>query len=1225
MILEEYCEAVSVKESYNDNVIIVLSAASVAQLKSAVSRLLNYIKKEEYKFYGLAELNLLDMSYTLQVGRQAMDYRVVFLTSSVTELMDKLLNFCNDGADGVGCYQSNKTMGREIIATFSQQELNYFILQWMQTGDVWKIGKLWAKGVVIGWEQLYVVSEKPKKIPLPTYPFIQTSYWYNEKVVKDCGNDTLIKPTPSYFNEENAIEGFSALKTQAEQYDFVQYHLCKLINEVMGQNLVSFALEDTVTSLGMDSLSWQSLRDRLKNQYNYELTMSSLLDGISLASIAEHLTELLQKKSDILQVPRNRVMIVAPDNEFDAFPLTKIQESFFVGRLLKDSDKSENVGAQIYIEIPEKDLSIQQLIAAWGKLINYHGMLRAVINADGTQQILNSVPLYDITMDDYSDLSLSQLAIALEKKRERIIYRDYAFGVWPLFDISVSKAQTEPFFTIHFSICEMIADAESLILLLKQWHNLYYYPELKLEALSLSFRDCVLANQMNTNDQDQRSLLYWTDLFKNKSIETRLPRTNQHYDTSPFRQRHVKIIDETTWSLLKQRAKTLMVTPTSLLFTVFSEAILHNVSHDKFSLIVTYSGRRDVHPQVHRIIGPFLSTFLLIAEKYSACSLQEKMLFNQKQLWQALEHSDVSGIQVLRALKSGKVVDASLSLEVVFTSLLHRPQLKDSEWVSAMAHINSRLLTPQIFFEHQCLELENKLYLIFDVAENYFAPGIIEQIIAMYCNVLEKLASNDEAWISELTYSKDHAFLDNKRVFSAHVSKFEWQHSPAQQFEPFPLSDMQSAYLFGRLRQGKHCEPSGQFYHELRLPSVNISQLSTALNKVILRHDMLRAIILEQGEQKIINNVAQYVIAVNNLRDGSSENIEMAIQLERHRLINTVFPLGHWPFFEVTATIIDNVTTVLHFSVDFLIADVFSFNIMLRDLFSYYNDPDKQLIPLNFSFRDYLMSLQKYERTPEGLKSIEYWQEKFVNLPSGSPFAFTHHDTQPSVVTRRRLSKKIQNVIPLSEIATVMNVPLGIILLTVFAELLVVNCQSRQAFTLVVVNWDRLAVHHDINNVMGDFTRLSWSIFEPENNIDLFEDKVRSIYQSWLYDKAHAATSGLKELRRQMRKHGNKLSLPIVFTNIVPLLAIDMPKNSQLTDGLSQTSNVYLDAISEMFNDELHIHFDILDHVFPPHFIEKLFNDYVSLIEALAQTGKNWKNFDLVDYVEIEGILENAS
>ena len=1226
LILEEHCEPVSVQENNSDHVIIVLSSGSVAQLKSAANRLINYIKKEEYKYYGLAALDLLDMSYTLQVGRQAMDYRLVFLVRSVAELMDKLLGFCNGELDKTGCYQSHRTVGKEIIATFSQQELNYFILQWMRNNDKWKIGKLWAKGVVIDWEQLYTESEKPKKIPLPTYPFIQTSYWYNESVLKDNGSNQVIKPTSFYINQEKPIEGFAALKTRAEQYDFVQYHLCKLINEVMGQNLVSFALEDTITSLGMDSLTWQSFRDRLKNQYNYELTMSSLLDGISISSIAEHLTELLQNNIDILKDHSNRVMTVTSDKEFDPFPLTEIQESFFVGRLLKDSNKSAGVGAQIYIEISESDISVQQLEAAWGKLIHYHGMLRAVMNADGTQQILSSVPLYDITMDDYSDLSLSQLAVALEKKRKRLIYRDYAIGVWPLFEISVSKAQTEPFFIIHFSICEMIADAESLMILLKQWHNLYDYPELQFEPLSLSFRDCVLyTHQMNTNDQCQRSLLYWTDLFKNQSIETRMPRTSQHDNAAPFRHRHVKVIDATIWSLLKQRAKTLMITPTSLLFTVFSEAILQNVSHDKFSLIVTYSGRRDIHPQIHDIIGPFLSTFLLIVEKSRACSLQEKMLSNQKQLWQALEHSDVSGIQVLRALKRSKVVDASLSLEVVFTSLLHSPQLKDSEWVRAMTHVNSRLLTPQIFFEHQCVELENKLYLIFDVAENYFLPGMIEQIIVIYCSVLEKLAFNEEIWINELIYSKNKEFSDNRKAFPVNLSNFEWQHSPAQRFESFSLSDMQSAYLFGRLLQGTQGNPSGQFYHELRLPSINISQLNTALNKVILRHDMLRGVVLEQGEQKIFKNVAKYAIAVNDLRDGFSENIEMAIQRERHRLINTVFPLGRWPFFEITATIIDDATTVLHFSFDFLIVDVFSFNIMLRDLFAYYHDPDEELMPLNFSFRDYLMSLQKYERTPEGLKSIQYWQEKFVNLPSGPPFALTHHATQTSVVTRRRLSKTIQNVKLLSEISTVMNIPLGIILLTVFTELLMANCQSRQAFTLVVVNWDRLAVHENINHVMGDFTRLSWLVCEPNSNLDSFEDKVRSIYQSWLYDKAHSVTSGLKELRKQMRKQGNKLSLPIVFTNIVPPLDIDMPKGSQLTGGLSQTSNVYLDAISEMFNDELHIHFDILDHVFPRHLVDELFNDYVTIIEALAQTGKYWKTFNLLDYVVTKPILQNES
>ena len=45
------------------------------------------------------------------------------------------------------------------------------------------VGKLWLSGVEIDWNKLYE-DERPKRIPLPTYPFQKENYWIEEKPIK---------------------------------------------------------------------------------------------------------------------------------------------------------------------------------------------------------------------------------------------------------------------------------------------------------------------------------------------------------------------------------------------------------------------------------------------------------------------------------------------------------------------------------------------------------------------------------------------------------------------------------------------------------------------------------------------------------------------------------------------------------------------------------------------------------------------------------------------------------------------------------------------------------------------------------------------------------------------------------------------------------------------------------------------------------------------------------
>ncbi|ABQ27262.1 SDR family NAD(P)-dependent oxidoreductase [Geotalea uraniireducens] len=123
------------------------------------------------------ELNLTDLAFTLQVGREAMDARLAVVAQSIDELKEKLKGFVQ-GTEGVsGLFRGQVKRNKEIVDMFtSDDDMFNTVEAWMQKGMFHKLGKLWVNGMDVDWSRLYG-EYRPQRIKLPTYPFARERYW----------------------------------------------------------------------------------------------------------------------------------------------------------------------------------------------------------------------------------------------------------------------------------------------------------------------------------------------------------------------------------------------------------------------------------------------------------------------------------------------------------------------------------------------------------------------------------------------------------------------------------------------------------------------------------------------------------------------------------------------------------------------------------------------------------------------------------------------------------------------------------------------------------------------------------------------------------------------------------------------------------------------------------------------------------------------------------------
>ncbi|MDQ0497108.1 non-ribosomal peptide synthetase, partial [Paenibacillus brasilensis] len=126
------------------------------------------------------EVNLSDVSFTLQAGRMAMRNRVAFIVKNTSELVQKLELFANGQEHIENCWRGENNQLKDSVQLFEQEEIfKELVSKWISTREMNKLAELWAKGFHIDWRLLYD-DIKPKRASLPTYPFAQERCWAPE-------------------------------------------------------------------------------------------------------------------------------------------------------------------------------------------------------------------------------------------------------------------------------------------------------------------------------------------------------------------------------------------------------------------------------------------------------------------------------------------------------------------------------------------------------------------------------------------------------------------------------------------------------------------------------------------------------------------------------------------------------------------------------------------------------------------------------------------------------------------------------------------------------------------------------------------------------------------------------------------------------------------------------------------------------------------------------------
>lgn len=506
-------------------------------------------------------------------------------------------------------------------------------------------------------------------------------------------------------------------------------------------------VHDGFLELGGHSLLAVQVLAHIRRSLGIDLPLKLFFEDPTVQGLATEVRKLLDGKAALRSSAELPAIKVAPHDRCQPFPLTEIQQAYWIGRT--GVFELGNVSTHIYVEYESVELDLDRYNSAIRRLIDRHDMLRAVILPSGQQQVIQEVPPYEVEVFDLRGMDSETVKSELEQRRHEMSHRLLPSDQWPLFEVKASRLSDRRV-RIHAGFDALIADAFSLQILLKELHRLYRDTDTALPPIEPTFRDYILSEASLRNSAMYKGARdYWLARLPSLPPAPELPlATNPATITHPRFVCMESRLGTRRWQRLKERATRSGLTPSGILLAAFVDVIRLWSKNPRFTVNLTLFNRLPLHPQVNDIVGDFTSVTLLAVDDPDRRTFDLRAREVQRQFWDDFDHRHFTGVEVLREMARAGDGAPRAVMPVVFTSILANDlQSEDPELLSWMGDIVYGVAqTPQVWLDHIVIEKAGELTFNWNAVEGLFPDGLLQELFDSYCRFLQSLADSEESW-----------------------------------------------------------------------------------------------------------------------------------------------------------------------------------------------------------------------------------------------------------------------------------------------------------------------------------------------------------------------------------------------------------------------------------------------------------------------------------------------
>ncbi|MFI7097074.1 amino acid adenylation domain-containing protein [Streptomyces lydicus] len=447
---------------------------------------------------------------------------------------------------------------------------------------------------------------------------------------------------------------------------------------------------------------------------------------------------------------------------------------------------------------------------------------------------------------------------------------------------------------------------------------------------------------------------------------------------------------------------------------------------------------------------------------------------------------------------------------------------------------------------------------------------------------------------------------------------------PAARHEPFPLTDLQHAYLVGRTDAFELGNVSTSFLVEIDLEETDLDRLAASFRHLVDRHDMLRAVVSRDGHQRVLAEVPDYRIATVDLRTCDDAERSRRLAEIHEEMRDQTFDTEVWPLFDIRATLLDARTTRLHLNVDALIMDGRSAGLLFQEWAEVYRSGTPTRPAPALTYRDYVLAAAETDAAQRA-KSLAYWQARVASLPSAPRLPLRPSPSpglQPGVPSSRRpvFTHRTGRVEPeawqrFKDRAAAAGISPSAALCTAYAQVLGAWSASPR-FTLNLLAFNRRPLHEDVGRIIGNLSATTLLEVDAAPAED-FASGARRLQNQLLTDLEHGHVSGVEVLRELNRARGGTglASMPVVFTSTIgfsgqgdgergALTALTtLGASGRLASSSVRTPQVWLDHQALEEAGELVLNWDVVEEMFPDGVVDGMWDAYLDMVRDLCGEG----------------------
>lgn len=435
-----------------------------------------------------------------------------------------------------------------------------------------------------------------------------------------------------------------------------------------------------------------------------------------------------------------------------------------------------------------------------------------------------------------------------------------------------------------------------------------------------------------------------------------------------------------------------------------------------------------------------------------------------------------------------------------------------------------------------------------------------------------------------------------------------------ERYEPFPLNNLQQAYLLGRSTAFEMGNIPSVAYLELACENLDITKFKSAWQKLIQRHEILRSVVHSDYTQQILKETPEFKIQIDDLKKIDAEAQKRHLAKNKIEMLSTVKNSEDWPLFEVRLSRLTDNLDHVHFKLDLLNFDAGSITVLFNELKEFYKHPELEIPELELSYRDYLLTEKKFEQSEIYQRSKDYWMSRLNTIPPAPvlPLIKNPKDIEKPFFRRRLAYIDSENWKTLKLTASKSGLTPTVLLLTAYAEMLGL-WSSTLKFSINIPIFNRLPLHPEVNKIIGDFSAVE--ILEVDRTLKQpFLEKAKEIHKQLIADLDNRYMDGITVLRELSKINGDDFmkGIPIVFTSLLDHgFAQSVSQIGKIVDSVNQTAQVWLDLHVDEVDGSLLIKFDAVEELFEGSVLDDMLVAYTDILNKLAESENNWKETNL--------------